>query len=434
LSTTVSPSAVPTGSLLGRIERTAWRVPLPTRRLFVVLAVVAAAAVLAGCLGAAWVASRNSATIADARDEGLGVAREATEFRSQLATADALAAQTLIAGGAEEPETRAAYVEALRAATDALVAASLVATPDDAPALEAMSDGLARYSGLVETGRANSRLGFPVGAAYLNQARALANDELAPTADQLRRVGEQRMARAANSVGGPIGVLAVAALLLGLVALLACAALVAGRTRRALHPALLAAALVMIGALVFVTGRINAQGRELREAATDDVGAYVSANEVANALSDLRVTEISAIAARGSGSQLYDAFQEDADALAAAIDERGEIAGNATLATEVSGYTAAVVDEGGVRDTDIEQGNNRDAAELAIGREGTSKLAFDEATVAAVRAVEAEDADLGARLGDASGADVNPLVPIVAGVVAALLAVVGTLDRGRRYR
>jgi hypothetical protein len=250
------------------------------------------------------------------------------------------------------------------------------------------------------------------------------------------------MARSANSVGGPIGVLAVVALLLGLVALLACAALVAGRTRRALHPALLAAAVVMVAALVFVTMRINSQGRELREAASDDVGAYVSANEVANALSDLRRTEISAVAARGSGAELYDAFRADAEVLADAIAARGEIAGNATLADAVRSYTGAVSrsDEDGeaelgaasVEYTDLEAGENQEAADIALS--GVSGQAFAAADEAAVRAVEAEESDLAARLEEASSADVDPLVPILAGVVAALLAVVGTLDRGRRYR
>ena len=64
-----------------------------------------------------------------------------------------------------------------------------------------MASGLVEYAGLVETSRANTRLGYPVGSAYLNQARDLANDDLVPRAERLRRVGEQRMAQAANSVG-----------------------------------------------------------------------------------------------------------------------------------------------------------------------------------------------------------------------------------------
>jgi hypothetical protein len=193
---------------------------------------------------------------------------------------------------------------------------------------------------------------------------------------------------------------------------------------------------------VLVTTRINSQGRELRAAASDDVGAYVSANEVANALSDLRRTEISAIAARGSGAELYEAFRTDAVVVADAIDERGEIAGNATLADAVRSYTGAVSrsDEDGeaepgaasVEYTDLELGENQEAAAIALS--GESRTAFDAADQAAVRAVEAEEADLATRLDDASSADVDPLVPTLAGVVAALLAAVGTLDRGRRYR
>jgi len=432
---TATKAAAPSGSLLDRVEQTAWRVPLPTRRLFVTLALVAAAALALSGLAAGWVAARNADTIADARQQGLELATATTEFRTRLASADAIAAATLIAGGLEDAEDRAAYDEDILEASRALTQAGLVATEDDAEDISLLATGLVEYAGLVETSRANTRLGYPVGSAYLNQARDLANDDLVPRAERLRREGERRMAQAANSVGGPVGALAVVVLVAALVVLLACAALMAGRTRRVAHPALLGATVALIAALALVFNGITSQSRELREAASDDVDAYVAANAASSDLSDLRVTEISAVAARGSGGPLYDEFETGAGELLGQLDEApGEVASIDELATGVDAYTAAVVEQ--VRAAD-ERGENREAARLALGTSDEaagSADAFDAANAIAERNVKGEATDLAERFDAAAAGDVQPLVPIALGGLAALLAAAGILARGRKYR
>ncbi len=432
---TATKAASPAGSLLDRVERTAWRVPLPTRKLFVTLALVAAGALAASGLIAGWVASRNANTIADAREQGLELATATTDFRTRLASADAIAAATLIAGGLESTDSRAAYDDALLRASQALTEAGLVATEADREDISALASGLVDYAGLVETSRANSRLGFPVGSAYLNQARDLANDDLVPRADRLRRVGEQRMARAANSVGGPVGALAVVLLVAALVVLIGCSLLIAGRTRRIAHPALLAATVAVIAALVVVFGGIVSQSRELRQAATGDIDAYVAANQASSGLSDLRVTEISAVAARGSGGPLYEQFGEDAATLQAELtDAPGDAAGIADLRTAVDAYTTAVVDQVQAAD---ERGDNQAAALLALSTspdEAGSQDAYEAADAIASDNVGREADDLAGRFDAAGDADIQPIVPIALGGLAAVLAAAGTLARGRKYR
>lgn len=430
--------------MLSRLEHLAWRIRWPSRRLFLALAVLAGASLVLSSVAAAAVAARNADTIEDARTNGLDLARAATDFRTHLANADAAAAGTLISGGLETNEQRGQYDDELLAASEALTSAGLAATSDDREAVNALSDGLVEYAGLVETARANSRQGFPVGAAYLEAARAEANDQLAPQADQLRREGEQRMARAANSVGGLLGGVAVVLLVLGIAVLVGCALVVAGRTRRFSHPALLLSGVAAIACLVWVTGGILAQGSELRRAATGDVDDFVEANEAANALSDLRVTEISAVAARGSGSEAYDQFATDADELLAAeIVDSGDRTG---YRAAVAAYRDAVVGEGdSVRKLDLEDGNNAAAADSTL--EGASKLAFDGreqatedlpavegATDVAGLYVTAAGDTLEDRLDAAADANVNPLIPVLLGVLAAVLAVGGILARGRKYR
>lgn len=451
MSTATKAAASPAG-LLERVERTAWRIPLPTRRLFVTLALVAAGALAVSGLAAGWVASRNAATIEDAREQGLDLAIAATEFRTGLVAADARAAGTLIAGGLESTESRAAYDEDLLAASQALTEAGLVATGDDRDDISAMSDGLVRYAGLVETSRANTRLGYPVGSAYLDQARALANDDLVPRADRLRRVGEQRIARATNSVGGPVGALAVALLAAALVVLVGCALIIAGRTRRIAHPALAGATVVAVAGLAVMAYGIATQTSELRQASSQDVGAYGAANDAASSLSNLRVTEISAVAARGSGGPLYDEFAAGADDLQQAlVDAPGDRSDLGALHDAVGAYRTAVVD--GVQAAD-ERGDNREAARLALpaavaaetpaggaepsaGAEAPaegSAQPYEAAVEIATANVDAEADDLAERFDAVDAADVSPFVPVALGAVAALLAAAGTLARGRRYR
>jgi hypothetical protein len=456
VSTATTPRAS-SGSLLDRVERTAWRVPLPTRRLFVTLAWVAALALAASGAAAGWVAARNARILDDAREQGLELATSVTEFRTRLASADARAAATLIAGGLEDPDARAAYDADLLAASNALTEAGLVATEADREEISALGAGLVDYASLVETSRANSRLGFPVGSAYLNQARNLANDELVPTAEALRREGEIRIAEAANDVGGPVGALAIVLLVGALVILAGCGLVIAGRTRRIAHPALVAACVAVVAALVVVFGAITSQARELRQAASGDIDAYVAANEIDSALSDLRVTEISAVAARGSGGPLYERFRvgdpDNPDVVGAEqllttiTDAPGDGPSLQALRDRVQTYVEAVAT---VEETDL-GGDNDAAAGIALAPDGSAG-AYEAASTGPVvdedgdgvpdpplpgttaGNVVIETDDLAERFDAAADADVHPLIPIALGGVAAVLAVGGTLARGRRYR
>lgn len=426
----IATTAPAPAGVLDRVERTAWRVPLPTRRFFVAVALVTAVASGLSGIAAGWVASRNAATLAEARQEGLDLATAVTEFRTRLASADARAAATLISRGLEDPESRALYDGDLLTASHALTDAGLVGTDDDRADIQAMADGLLDYAGLVETSRANSRQGLPVGAAYLDEALSLADDTLVPLAERRRSVGERRIALAVNSIGGPASALAVVALVAGLATVVVGAALVAGRTRRVIaHPALLLAVVVMLGVVGLMANSIATQTRELRRAATGDVDAYLAANEVSSQLSDLRVIEIAAVAARGSGGEHYDRFAVEAGDLATALTEApGDTGDLADLHAAVTAYAAAVTDE--VRPTD-EKGDNREASALVLT---TSAEAYTAASALAAANVDAAVADLTERFAAAGDADVQPLLPVVLGGAAAVLAATGTLARGRRYR
>jgi hypothetical protein len=431
-------SAAPAGPMRTGLERLAWAIPLSTRRLFLALAVTVAGMLATSGVAAAWVAMRNADTIADARVSGLGLSSAVTELGTRLAASDADAATMLLSGGQDGPVARsgydpdlldtgrplAGYHPHLVLAARALADAGVVATDDDRGDLRTLNDGLVRYSGLVETARTNARQGNPVSAAYLEQARTIAQVDLLPLTSRLRRAGEQRMASAANSVGGPVSAVTVGLTAAASVMLAAAALVVAGRSRRLAHPALLVATAGAIGALVVVTASIWSQSRELREVATTDIGAYVTANEIAADLSDLRVTEISAVAAQGGGEASYEDFHQDADRLAQRLDGPD----GADLLAALQGYVDQVEAE---EAADEPSGSQRAAASALRGASATQfRVADDTASNAVVRA----QAQLEDRFEAVADAGVEPLLPAVLGLVAAALAASGILDRGRRYR
>jgi hypothetical protein len=412
--------------VLDFVERRAWGIPLPTRRLFLVLAWLTAGVLLVASLTGAWTVSRNAATIDGARDHGFLIARSTAAFRTNLAAADAIAARTLIAGGLETSESRRQYTTALLGASAALTDAALVATDDDREDIETLADGLVSYSGLVETARANARLGYPVGAAYLSQARTLANDELIPTAEQLRREGEQRVARAANDIGGLTGIVSVALLALATCGIIVASVIVAGRTRRMLHPALIVSTIAIALGTFVVIGSIARQVNALRTAATTDFADFVDVNDTAYLLSSLRTTEIAAVGARGSGAEIFNQFATGAEDLR----QRLEADDRATPATRsaVVNYLDMVAS---VAETDA-GGDNQAAIGMTL--DGPSADAFEAASGAVTDELSGTADDLRHRIDRARNATVEPLIPLALGVLAALLAAAGILARGRRYR
>ena len=421
MSTTIRP-APSAGGVLDAIERRAWRIRLPTRRLIVVLASATAGAVIVASLTAAWVAARNNDTIHDARVQGLGVASAATEFRTSLAAADAEASGSLIAGGISVPEPEKDYAAHLDDAAEALSAAALAGTSADRDDLRRLSSGLVEYTALVEEAQANSRQGFPVGATYMARAHRLATDDLVPTANHLRREGEQRVANAAKSVSGPIGALAIVLLVAAALAVVVASAVIAGRTRRMLHPALVAAAGVAVVSTLVMAYAITRQFTQLRDAATNEVDTYFETNDISYALAQLRVTELSAVAARGSGAPLYEQFHEQGAALDDLLRDRSDLAGT------VDDYLAG---EGAVEQADM-AGNNRQAAQLALT--DASATGYQAAAQVVQDDVDQAGEALADRIEGAEAASISPLVPLALGALAAGLAAAGILYRGRRYR
>lgn len=455
----------PVGPVRTALERAAWGIPLSTRRLFVVLAITTAGLLVTSGVVAGWAATHNAATIRQARQSGLGLARAVTEFDTRLAAFDANAATIRLPGGLEEPPARpgydpdlqdtgrslAGYDPNLALAARALVDAGLVAAEDDREDLRILNDGLVRYIDLITTARANARQGNPVAGAYLDQARRIADDDLRPASVRLQEAGVRRTNRAANSVDEPAG-LAAGLLAAALVVLVAASLVAAGRTRRATHPVLLAAALVVVTTLVIVAVSMWSQTRELRNAASAETDTYVSANQVASELSALRRTELEAVATQGSGRQHYETFRVNAAWLTERLTQ-GDLLDRLTQGTDRESFLQTIEDYveevhlvecldlgkqapdvSAVRDVECPELQERDIGEARRRTlEGTSAIHFVRADHQATSAVTRSAAALERSFDDASNGGVEPLQPVALSIIAAALAATGVLHRGRWY-
>ncbi|MBL1074276.1 hypothetical protein JK358_07685 [Nocardia sp. 2] len=117
------------------------------------------------------------------------LAYAAQRLYGALSAADAAATTAFLSGGIESTEVRTRYLDSLTEAAAALAEATSGASDTTTRELLAeIAAELPRYTGLVESARANNRQNLPVGAAYLRQASALMQDTVLPNARELHTI------------------------------------------------------------------------------------------------------------------------------------------------------------------------------------------------------------------------------------------------------
>jgi hypothetical protein len=162
-------------------------------RLVLVSVLVVVGAVVFGIVATSAEQSRESAARA-ARTQTEPLLAQAASLYTALSDANATEATALLSGGLEPPLKRARYQADLRIASNALATLTRETGSASAPvALTTIANQLPVYSGLVEYARANTRLGAPIGAAYLRQAVGLSTTTMLPAADQVYRTEAQRL-------------------------------------------------------------------------------------------------------------------------------------------------------------------------------------------------------------------------------------------------
>ncbi|HTN80852.1 MAG TPA: hypothetical protein VMK16_14335 [Acidimicrobiales bacterium] len=163
-------------------------------RLRLVSLVLVGLFVLFGVLGTAALRARHSA----ARSVGLQSSPQLLDAQSlylALADADATSSNAFLRAGLESFGQRQQYLDDLTTASTKLASISERAdvSPTAQHAVNVIGSDLPKYAGLVEQARSNNRQGFPVGAAYLNDASSLMRSDMLPRATELYEDAAQRL-------------------------------------------------------------------------------------------------------------------------------------------------------------------------------------------------------------------------------------------------
>ena len=203
---------------------------------------------------AAWVVSQRASGAADVVSTSEPLALDGQQIYRALSDADATAASAFLSGGLEPLAARHRYQADIARAASHLESATAAAGHSPAARdLATLSAGLPVYTGEVETARADNRLGYPLGAAYLREASGLMRDKLLPAARDLSAQADGRLTAASGQATGlPLAlVLLVAGAAVGYVLYRAQRWLL-WRTHRRLNPGLVVASVAAVASLLWL--------------------------------------------------------------------------------------------------------------------------------------------------------------------------------------
>ncbi|RMI34676.1 hypothetical protein [Streptomyces triticirhizae] len=129
-----------------------------------------------------------------ARESSQPLSRDAASIYRSLADANTTAASGFLAGADEPSEVRNRYIRNISLASELLVSAAERGrgSPQSAALIARLNAELPRYTGLVETARANDRQGLPLGSAYLRYADERMQGTLLTSASDLHRLETAR--------------------------------------------------------------------------------------------------------------------------------------------------------------------------------------------------------------------------------------------------
>lgn len=376
-------------------------------------------------------ASSRASALASARSDAAQLVR-VQAIRTDLVLADANLTNSFLVGGLEAPAARTAYERGVAAASTTVADAS-GDVASDAHALAKVNDVVSQYTGLVESARADNRLGYPLGAAYLRQATGVLHSDALPTLETLGRTEQIRIARSyADSAH------AMTWLLVGLptaiVVLVGTQIWLSRRTRRLINVPLVAATTgVLVVGVVLVAAMAWSQGK-----ATDTrTNAYFATIELTTAridAFDAKSAESLTLVARGSGQSYEASFQDLATNTRLILDDAASRGGSEEGQASAT-FAAYRRVHASIRTAD-DNGNWDGAVRLATGSTGTSSnAAFNRFDTSSTRALARRSAQLRDDLGSARA----PLTPfawiaLIIGFGAAAGCIRGMSIRLREYR
>lgn len=120
----------------------------------------------------AWQMNDRAAAADDVLHGSQPLSSAAADIYSSLADANTAASSGFLAGGQETEKSREKYEQEIKEAADNLAIAASASEPgsESEKLVSELNALLPEYKGLVERARANNRLGYPLGGAYLRYA------------------------------------------------------------------------------------------------------------------------------------------------------------------------------------------------------------------------------------------------------------------------
>ncbi|MEE9243816.1 MAG: protein kinase G-activating protein GlnX [Mycobacterium sp.] len=365
------------------------------------------------------------------------LAYAAGQLYTKLSVADAAAATAFIAG-VEPRDVRQRYEQAITDAAVAVTRASSgLADEELVQLLGRINARLAVYTGLIETARANSRAGNPVGSSYLSEASALMQQLILPDAQYLYEATSLQVdveASASTRIPTPVIVVVASTLLFGVFA----NRWLAKRTRRRINIGFVAGGLAVLIMLIWV-------GTAL---VISTVGSRSAKDTAAESLKTVTTLAITAQQARADET-LSLIRRGDEDVRKQSYYQRIEL-----MRHQLAHYLAQddAIDKSELADADqllqrwraaddritayIAVGNYQAATEVALGDgEDDATPAFDKLDAELTKGIEQIRAQLRSEIAGArrvlSGATVGA---VTLSVVAAIAMALGIWPRLSEYR
>ncbi|MEJ2856023.1 MULTISPECIES: hypothetical protein [unclassified Saccharothrix] len=284
-----------------------------------------------GVVGAVEIADRRT-VLTEVTQQSIPLASAALEVYQSLSDADATANSVFLAGERASAEQRTRYLADIERAAVALSTAAAGTSDATARTVAELTAQLARYSGLVETAHTHNRQGLSVGAAYLRQASALAQETLLPAAHRLYRDEVNRLV-AVQRDAGSVAWLAVVVGVLTLGALVAAQLYLRATTRRTFNRGLLVTTGALLPAVVWLAVA-SAVAAGHTDAGRDGVARTEALATARITALTARSSEALALVARSDAGPYEEAFRKasttlDGDAnmpgsLAAAVAKVGD--------------------------------------------------------------------------------------------------------------
>ncbi|HVM64516.1 MAG TPA: hypothetical protein VMU14_06615 [Acidimicrobiales bacterium] len=405
------------------------------------LAIVVALAAVGGVVAAAAHARGSAAQSVRSADAPELVASEG--LYGVLADADATASIIYLKAGRESPALRQRYESDIQQAGQRLgdVAKDAGTTGPEHAAVEEIASHLPIYTGYVEAARANGRLGYPVGAAYLRQASSLMRDDLLPAAITVYEQGATRLDHAYRSGTSTTELALVVVAALVAVGLLAgVQALVARRSKRIINPGLAGATVVVLALFAWTLASLVSAQRSLGDAEHKGSDAVQVLSAARILTLEAQADDNTALIERGSGQSYVADFDSVVRRLRGPTTGGGLLAEARSVAARTGTerdvdrlsdeLTAVVAEHTTVRSEDSSD-NYTQAVSTATGTEAAAVTSLDADIQSQVATAQQR---LYARAADAHAgfAALQVGIPVLA-VLAGLLALVGIQRRIGEY-